>query len=166
MNDVILFGQPIANWAVPAATFVFGLACGWLGWSGRNRRDGDEEGADAPVKIMATSRNAETEAMADTTEPSDAAERTGDMDETEAPVRASEDHAKQDAASTERPSVDPVQLQALELELRKAREALEAAEYTDAGLAEEIKALDDAVNRANGRLKIVARSVRKIINKS
>jgi hypothetical protein len=159
MNDVILFGHPIASWAIPAATFVFGLACGWLGWSGQNRRKEHEDDASARVRLKAERLNAD---VADAS-----GERTAGSEQSSAEGEAKENHEGDQAEfETQRPTVDPVQLQALELELRKAREALEAAEDADTGLAEEISALDEAVNRANGRLKIVARSVRKIINKS
>ncbi|WP_375206450.1 hypothetical protein [Hyphococcus sp.] len=64
-----------------------------------------------------------------------------------------------DAGSLIKPDADG--LEALAAELKAAKELLEAEEAEAAEVAETLKNLDEAIKRANGRLKLITKAVKQ-----
>ncbi|MEQ8935840.1 MAG: hypothetical protein RIE56_08610 [Amphiplicatus sp.] len=117
MAEGLFSGSGVAPWALLAAAFAFGLACGWLIWGGKRAGGEDEtlaEGAEAGPSAV--------------------------------PLPA---------ASLDR----------LAEEIRAARalsdESEEEAAGVASGLAGDLDALDESIKRANGRLKLLQRAVKK-----
>ena len=117
MAEGLFSGSGVAPWALFAAAFAFGLACGWLIWGGK--RAGGEDGA-------------------------------------------ATDGAKDGQSAAPLPAAS---LDSLAEEIRAARALADETEEETAGLASglagELDALDESIKRANGRLKLLQRAVKK-----
>lgn len=121
------------RWFPAAVAYFLGLFTGWLIWSGAR--------AGAPAEDEAVSEatgagDAETKPEADNAAPSE---------------------------NKSKKSKEPISIKisALESEIKKAREMLaEDAEET-AAFTDLISNLDEAVKRANGRLKLIIKSVKR-----
>jgi len=122
MAEGLFSGSGVAPWALLAAAFGFGLACGWLIWGGRRT----EKEAGAPS------------------------------------AGALSGHLNGDPSGASLPAAS---LDALAEELRAARALADESEEESAGLASglagELDALDESIKRANGRLKLLQRAVKK-----
>ena len=59
------------------------------------------------------------------------------------------------------PCPDGLKLGAIESEIRAARELLEESDNEAASFSEELSGLDESIKRANGRLKLILRAVRR-----
>ncbi|MEZ5922166.1 MAG: hypothetical protein R3C60_12570 [Parvularculaceae bacterium] len=57
---------------------------------------------------------------------------------------------------------DPKEIVVIRAELEAARSLLDDGEEQDEEIRSQLSALDEAVNRANGRLKLLLKSIRKV----
>ena len=80
-------------------------------------------------------------------------------DDVECDDRGDGEPATEAGSQTVAPSADKVN--AIETEISQAKALLEDAEATDDDLVEELEKLDQAVKRANGRLKLIMRAAGK-----
>lgn len=66
-------------------------------------------------------------------------------------------------SKTQEPVLEPGEdgIEVLAAELKAAKEMLAAEETENQAAAETLTALDDAIKRANGRLKLIAKAVKK-----
>lgn len=87
-----------------------------------------------------------------TTVSNEDAERQGDL---------KQGQAGNGASPTGAPSPSPDRLAAIEEEIRKARNLLEEGDEETKFIAEEIDTLDQAIKRANGRLKLILRAIER-----
>jgi len=139
MGDSWFAGILNAAWLPVAAAYVFGLVSGWLIWSGARAATApiDDEGrASGPPLLLESDAEPAVESNA-----ADGAE-------------------KAEAKANGDPCPATMKLGAIESELRRAHDLI-AAENGDDDLVEEISSLDTALRRANGRLKLLLKSVKK-----
>lgn len=61
---------------------------------------------------------------------------------------------------------EPKEIVVIKAELQAARKLLDEGEVQDAAVAEQLSALDQAVKRANGRLKTILAAVKRFARKS
>lgn len=71
-----------------------------------------------------------------------------------------------DAQSNDAIASDPDKLKDLEVELSNARDLLSREEEIASALRKEISSLDAALNRANGRLKLVINAMKRAVDAS
>lgn len=134
MSDGGFMGLAIAPWAPVIAAYVFGIATGWLIWGGARsapRREGGET------------------TVATAPEP----DRRDDASDLKAKVSTGTTDAD--------PCPAPMKLGALESEIRSARELLSQGDEEADAFSEELSTLDAGIKRANGRLKLVLRAVKR-----
>ncbi len=135
MGDDWLSRVGVARWFPIIATFVSGLASGWLIWGGRSERLRKLKKALHHTGFDAPKDEERASALA-----SDAGESAPSHIDTK-PVS--------------------IKLRAIEAELEAARKELQYdAKYQDE-CVELLRELDDAVNRANGKLKLVLKSIKR-----
>lgn len=170
MNEWIA-NLEIAAWAPTAAAFVLGVIFGWLLWGGRFDDAGYEagEGVDASIEDEASALEfSDGEKPAANGEaPSTVAKDVETMTGAQAaaalfPSRSKtpkEAPAKNGAADD--PAPPSMKFGALESELRKAKELLAEADEENGAHRERLSELESALKRANGRLKLVMKAVKK-----
>ncbi len=149
----------IEPWVSTVLVYLLGIATGYLLFGGR--APATANGEDAIEAIVEGQADTETGDHAD-----------GD-DKTEAPAADDRETAKAlfSSAKTKNnkngspPNGDPapnsMKLGALESELRKAHEMLASADESQEGYEAQLDALEQALKRANGRLKLVMKAVKK-----
>lgn len=134
------------GWVTAFAALIFGMAIGWLAWGGRPRENGarrqpslenqpaDGDAAEAPAADAPAERDV-------------AAEAHGNAPGAEPKSRD--------------PALAAPKLAAIEREIKDARTLLEGGEEEIRAFGEDISALDGAIKRANGRLRLLARELRR-----
>ena len=152
----------LAPWAPVAAAYLFGIATGWLIWGGRPAIDNGLENG----HLEATDDH-ETEAPSE--EAADDASSDNNPEQVREAAKAlfsskSKEDEKADAngnGANGDPAPDSMKLGALESELRKAHQLLAEANEENADYAEHLNELDRALKRANDRIKMVVKAVKK-----
>lgn len=139
MGEGWISGFVAAPWAPAAAAYIFGIATGWLIWSGRRAKDGAL--ADGAVE-------AET-----------AGQASSDKPEKREPIIAKAKGEEIKNGGDPCPAV--MKLGAVESEIRSARELLHESEEEAKAFSQDLSMLDSAIKRANGRLKLILRAVRR-----
>jgi hypothetical protein len=134
MGDGWISGIVAAPWAPAAAAYVFGIITGWLIWSGRRAKD---------------AATADSEALPAGNAPK----------EPRAPIIAKAEGEEIKNGGDPCPAV--MKLGAVESEIRSARELLDESEEEARAFSQELSTLDSAIRRANGRLKLILRAVRR-----
>jgi hypothetical protein len=133
MGEGWLSGFLAAPWAPAAAAYLFGIVTGWLIWSGRGQaRAGESSEPGAP----------------------DAAPK-----EKREPIIATAEG--DDIKNGGDPCPDVMKLGAVESEIRSARELLAESDEEAKAFSQELFTLDSAVKRANSRLKLILRAVKR-----
>jgi len=132
MGESVFSGLALTQLAPYAAAYLFGIATGWLIWGGRRGVSNEDAAA------------ARLESALQTAEPS-----------------SSESAPEKPAEKPAAPKPPVSELAALEEEIRKANELLDAQEEEAEAFSEELAALDQSVKRANGRLKLVIRALQR-----
>jgi len=125
----------VDRWFLAIAAYLLGLLTGWLIWSG-GKAASFEDGA------------AET---------SDSLEGDGAADVKQEPSLS----AGNDKKPNGNDAPDTLKLGALQAELEKAKTLLADSEQENAALTDLLSNIDDAVKRANGRLKLILKSVKR-----
>mgnify|MGYP001462463447 CR=1 FL=1 len=132
MGESVFSGLALTQLAPYAAAYLFGIATGWLIWGGRRGVSNEDAAGARPESVLQTAEPPSSES---------------------APEKPSEAPAE--------PKPPVIELAALEEEIRKANELLDAQEEEAEAFSEELAALDQSVKRANGRLKLVIRAVQR-----
>jgi hypothetical protein len=130
------------DWMVALSALIFGVGIGWLIWGGRRngevRRHPVVETPAAPAELVPVES---------------------------APGASVEGQAGNPAGLLEGPAApqtdDPARLDKIETELKDARELLSEGEEELRLFGEEIAELDSAIKRANGRLRLLIREIRR-----
>jgi len=127
------------RWFPAAVAYFLGLITGWLIWSGGKARAGRAD--EAAV-------NGSLDEAAD-----------GLAKEKREPVVESASAAIEEKNGDKEPVA--MKIGALESEIKKAREMIAEDAEENAAFAELLSNLDEAVKRANGRLKLIIKSVKR-----
>lgn len=136
MDEGWISGFVAAPWAPAAAAYIFGIATGWLIWSGQ-RANG--------------AASAENPAAVETADLADAPKREPIISKAEG------DEIKNGGD----PCPAAMKIGAVESEIRSARELLNETEEEARAFSQDLSTLDSAIKRANGRLKLILRAVRR-----
>jgi len=144
----------LAPWIPVAGAYLFGIATGWLLWGGRSvpiangdtngHLTGDDEHDDRSEPI--TNSTTKTEPPVENKDMAKAMFSAG---------KTKHDNKTHD------PAPNSMKLGALESELRKAQEMLVEAEQDSEGHAKHLDDLEGALKRANGRLKLIMKAIKK-----
>ncbi len=143
MGDVSLTATLVAP---TAAAFFFGLATGWFVWGGRERNEDEmDDGAAAPSDppVLGADDDFQDDDLQDD-------DRVGELNDDGA---AALDAVAEDAPTAAQAARDAVVV--LAGELADAYTAIKAFAADRDELRDDLEALDAAVNRANGRLKLL-----------
>ncbi len=145
MAEEFLASWAAASWAVIIVAYVFGLLTGWIIWS--RQAAAYDAGADAKT-------------------PSDLASEQSNGDAHSAVAFASAKKSRfvapeKEGASDERPKTQEEIAAALTGELKKAYEAMASIDVAQAGQNARLHEIDQALKRANGRLKRIHSAIEK-----
>lgn len=161
----------LAPWAPVAAAYLFGIATGWLIWGGRPAVDNGLENGHLEA---AEESQRESESTDDTAEKAASDANPEEVKEAAKALFSSKpktepetkDLKDSNGNATDNgvngdPAPDSMKLGALESELRKAHQLLAEANEENADYAEHLNELDRALKRANDRIKMVIKAVKK-----
>lgn len=139
MGEGWISGFVAAPWAPAAAAYIFGIATGWLIWSGRRAKDAAQADETAETAAQLASEKPEPEKRE--------------------PIIAKAKGEEIKNGGDPCPAV--MKLGAVESEIRSARELLDESEEEAKAFSQDLSTLDSAIKRANGRLKLILRAVRR-----
>ena len=159
MGESVFSGLALTQLAPYAAAYLFGIATGWLIWGGR-RGVSNEDAAAARLESALPSRAFGTDRIT-LGDQSAVGNRTRTVNPIPSAPSSSESAPEKPAEKPAAPKPPVSELAALEEEIRKANELLDAQEEEAEAFSEELAALDQSVKRANGRLKLVIRAVQR-----
>lgn len=137
MDLVFLEGLSVPVWAPVAAAYVFGALTAWLIFGGRDDEEEDTISARDRVRKKAAILQRDV----------------GDMDE---------DQADRPLFPVNGDTPEAARIEVLENELRKAQELLFQTETDQKAAEAQLTDLDTALKRANGRLKLLIGTVKKV----
>lgn len=124
-------GQP--TWVWVGIALVAGFLLGWLIWGGRSDHADDDD--DSVAEAASAALDADGRAEPSLSEGADAASRD--------------------------PCPAEMKLGAVESEIRSARELLAKTDQETSALSEELSGLAKSIAQVNGRLKLIARAVKR-----
>ncbi|MEL7490699.1 MAG: hypothetical protein AAGJ73_08260 [Pseudomonadota bacterium] len=151
----------IEPWVSTVLVYLLGIATGYLLFGGRAPAAANGDDAIEAIADGATQADVQEGASADG---DDKAEKPAADDRETAKALFSSAKTKNNKNGSP-PNGDPapnsMKLGALESELRKAHEMLASADESQEGYEAQLDALEQALKRANGRLKLVMKAVKK-----
>jgi|GEM_PF-5380068 len=155
----------LAPWAPVAAAYLFGIATGWLIWGGRLAVDNGIKNGHLDVSEDSDGEvNEKVEALEASDENPEQVRETAKALFSSKLKTGSEDteaQASNGESANSDPAPDSMKLGALESELRKAHQLLAEANEENADYVEYLNELDRALKRANDRIKMVLKAVKK-----